>query len=115
MFASVNEHVYMLVGLSSDTKPINKTIGTGSRFIEMDTSKTYMYDAANQQWLEFSFPGGGGGGEGVSAVLTSALQAGLSVGGVTVGQTFPKGTPIETVIKTILDGIVPTPTELKLY
>lgn len=44
-------------GLSTDTKPDFTDSGTsipnGSKFIEMDTKKVYMYDAENNQWLEW--------------------------------------------------------------
>ena len=46
-----------LRGLSTDTKPttINGyTIGNGSVFIEMDTSKIYFYDLENKTWREFT-------------------------------------------------------------
>ena len=36
-------------GLSTDTKPTDG-IDNGSRFIEMDTGKVYMYDAESGQW-----------------------------------------------------------------
>ena len=37
--------------LSTDTKPTDG-IGNGSVLIEMDTSKAYMFDEDNAQWLE---------------------------------------------------------------
>ena len=44
-------------GLSADTKPDStdsgNSIPNGSKFIEMDTKKVYMYDAENHQWLEW--------------------------------------------------------------
>lgn len=43
----------VLVGLSTDTKPINDETGNGSMFIEMDTNKIYFYDADNKKWLKF--------------------------------------------------------------
>ena len=63
-----NERTFEFRGLSSDTKPINNLISNGSFFIEMDTSKTYVYDAQNKEWKEFSTGGGGGGGDRVSSV-----------------------------------------------
>lgn len=38
--------------LSTDTKPTNWA--NGSKLIEMDTSKLYLYDAANHTWREFT-------------------------------------------------------------
>lgn len=44
-------------GLSTDTKPDSTDSGlsipNGSKFIEIDTKKVYMYDAENNQWLEW--------------------------------------------------------------
>ena len=37
--------------LSTDTKPTDG-IGNGSVMIEMDTSKVYIFDEDNSQWLE---------------------------------------------------------------
>jgi len=45
------ENTYQFRGLSTDKKPINKYVGNGSLFIEMDTSVIYTFDAKNQQWL----------------------------------------------------------------
>lgn len=39
-------------GLSTDsTKP--SKVANGSRFVEMDTSNIYFYDAENAEWLEW--------------------------------------------------------------
>lgn len=38
--------------LSTDTKPTNGW-ANGSKLIEMDTSKVFMFDEANSQWREF--------------------------------------------------------------
>jgi hypothetical protein len=37
-------------GLSTDEKPVNKSIPNGSVFVEMDTSDVYMFDEENEQW-----------------------------------------------------------------
>ncbi len=37
-------------GLSTDTKPTE--VANGSVFLEMDTSKLYLYDAQNAEWIE---------------------------------------------------------------
>lgn len=39
------------VGLSTDTKP---TAGSGDLFLEMDTSKVFMYDESGTSWVEVS-------------------------------------------------------------
>lgn len=55
-----NTYHYDLAGKSTDTKPTetynNRKIHNGSTFTEMDTSKIYLYDAENTEWVEF---GGG--------------------------------------------------------
>lgn len=38
--------------LSTDTKP-TEGWANGSKLIEMDTSKVFMFDEANSQWREF--------------------------------------------------------------
>lgn len=48
------------VGLSTDSKPT--TAHNGDEFIEMDTSKQYMYDEESSDWVEITVSGGGGGG-----------------------------------------------------
>jgi len=40
--------------LSTDTKPTGDYILNGSKLIEMDTSKVYIYDADNELWREFA-------------------------------------------------------------
>lgn len=40
------------VCLSSDDKPIGN-VENGSKLLEMDTGKIYIYDAQNSQWREF--------------------------------------------------------------
>lgn len=47
-----NKPILEITGLSTDTKP-TEDISQGSRFIEIDTGKIYMYDAENQEWKEF--------------------------------------------------------------
>lgn len=52
MISNVNQETYDLRGLSTDEKPINKYVGNGSTFIEMDTGKVFMYDAEHKLWKE---------------------------------------------------------------
>lgn len=51
MITVVNENTYDFRGLSTDKKPIDK-IGNGSIFLEIDTSRVYMFDAQNKIWYE---------------------------------------------------------------
>ena len=38
-------------GLSTDVKP--ESANNGSRYIEMDTGKLYLFDAESAEWLEW--------------------------------------------------------------
>ena len=40
-------------GLSTDPKPTTN-IPNGSRFLEVDTGKVYMFDQTNLTWLEYT-------------------------------------------------------------
>ena len=40
-------------GKSNESKPISVNNVTGCRWIEIDTSKIYHYDADNSEWLEW--------------------------------------------------------------
>lgn len=40
-------------GLSTDDKPTGAAVSNGSRFVEMDTGKIYLYDVDGAQWLEW--------------------------------------------------------------
>lgn len=42
---------FEIYGLSTDTKP-TKGVDNACIFYEMDTKKVYMFDEANQKWLE---------------------------------------------------------------
>lgn len=57
-------------GLSTDAKPTTQidgmSIPNGSVFTEVDTGKSYMFDADNATWYEQPSGGGGGGGGGTS-------------------------------------------------
>ena len=39
------------VGLSTDTKPTENAI-TGSKFLEVNTGKRYLFDEMSQNWIE---------------------------------------------------------------
>ena len=51
-----NDKVYNFFGLSTDTKPTNiengKKIGNGSTYVELDTSKRFIFDEENNIWYE---------------------------------------------------------------
>ena len=44
-------------GLSTDNKPLE--VPNGSEFLEMDTGKTYLFDAASEEWIAMKSGGGG--------------------------------------------------------
>jgi hypothetical protein len=46
MITPVGEKTYAFRGLSTDSKPIEKATN-GSSFIEIDTGKVFLFDAAN--------------------------------------------------------------------
>lgn len=60
------------VCLSTDTKPTTG-IANGSTLIEINTSKTYMFDEESGEWDEVSQGGGGGGGSGSSDFSTAQM------------------------------------------
>lgn len=57
MWTLVDDSLQKFRGLSTDTKP---AAAPGSEFLEMDTGKTYLYDAEGTQWTEQPASGGGG-------------------------------------------------------
>ena len=61
MITAVNEKTYEFRGLSTDKKPVNKYIGNGSVFIEMDTNKIFMYNKDAMSWHEFTITSAGSG------------------------------------------------------
>lgn len=48
----VSQYGNTYFGKSTDSKPSG--VLNGREFKEMDTSKTYHYDAENEQWIEWS-------------------------------------------------------------
>ena len=50
---------------STDTKPTANLVN-GSKLTEVDTGKTFLYDEANTEWVEYAE----GGGEGGTVVVT---------------------------------------------
>ena len=52
---------FVFAGTSSDTKPVNDLISSGSWFHETDTKKVYAYNedaAAGEEWVETMTLGG---------------------------------------------------------
>lgn len=47
-----NGYVQKFYGLSTDTKPSDCM--NGSKFLEMDTSKVYIYDKQGDEWIELA-------------------------------------------------------------
>ena len=52
----------VLIGLSTDTKPVGPPMQNGYEFREMDTRKTFFYDQSGKTWRYWDTGGGGGGG-----------------------------------------------------
>jgi len=50
MVSIVNLEMTEYIGLSTDTKPSDH-MSNGSSFYEMDTGKTYYYDADGEEWI----------------------------------------------------------------
>lgn len=47
-------------GLSTDTKPTDTGISTGSLFLEVDTGDIFVYDEAGEQWNKIASLEGSG-------------------------------------------------------
>jgi len=80
-------------GLSRDSKPTitidGMGIPNGSVYTEIDTGKTYMFDAANATWYEVSLGGGGGGGIKLVGETTTTLTDGATTNPITIdGQSY---------------------------
>ena len=67
------DFVLKYCGLSTDTKPTDEVVN-GSTFFEIDTSKKYMFDEQNQNWIEQS--SGGGGGSDITVESLSVTENG---------------------------------------
>lgn len=52
MLTTKNDDTIQIVGLSTDDKPILSTSANGSIFLEMDTGKTFCFDAEHNCWHE---------------------------------------------------------------
>lgn len=105
--AKYNRLILYIEGLSTDLpkptvyfyeydnngKEISKmAIQNGSIFTEIDTGKTFMYDAQNITWYEVAIGGGGGGTQGGIVLVgetTTALTDGATTNPITVdGQSY---------------------------
>ena len=69
----LNTEALRLKGLSTDPKPIIqwvdsynqvRKVGNGSTFFEIDTSKRYVYNKQDDEWLLINSGSGSGGGSG---------------------------------------------------
>ena len=100
-----NRNVLWIEGLSSPSKPTDvfveydsngkevarMPIENGSVYSEIDTGKTYKYDAANATWYEFAVGGGGGTSGGIVLVgeTTTQLTDNATTNPITVnGQSY---------------------------
>jgi len=57
MITAVNERTMEFRGLSDEradlpTRASNPLLGNGSVYLEMDTSKVFLYDASKDKWIE---------------------------------------------------------------
>lgn len=100
-----NSNVLWIEGLSSESKPTTTfveydsngkevarmPIENGSVYSEIDTGKTYKYDAANATWYEFAVGGGGGTSGGIVLVgeTTTQLTDNATTNPITIdGQSY---------------------------
>lgn len=102
-----NRNTLWIEGLSTESKPTVTFIErdnngvevarfkleNGSIYSEIDTGKTYKYDAQNAAWYEWSIGGGGGGGTSGGIVLvgetTTQLVDNATTNPITVdGQSY---------------------------
>ncbi len=79
------------IGLSTDTKPAALN---GSRFYEMDTQKSYMYDQEGGQWIEQ--PASGGGGAGAEPFIITIRDSGSDKTFAEVVTAFENGQTVWT-------------------
>lgn len=79
-------------GRSIDTKPIN--VENGATYDEIDTGRTYMYDAENKLWVEYKATGAASGVKSVNGktgnvVLTASDVEALPItGGTLTGDLY---------------------------
>lgn len=57
---------------SADTKPTDGLVN-GSKLTEVDTGKTYLFDEANTEWVEYAEGGGGGGSSDLTVFTVSSI------------------------------------------
>lgn len=100
--------------LSTDTKPTTG-VANGSKCIEMDTGKKYMFNEEDSEWEELPSSGGGGGGgttvEALSVTQNGTYTApsGKAYSPVTVnvsGGSSDFSTAQMTIINTVEDSLV---------
>lgn len=78
MAITQHETTSTYTGLSTDTKPTN--VNNGTAFLEMDTGSIYFYDAASEEWLEWSSSSGGGSSDNGSNSNILALPLEVNPG-----------------------------------
>lgn len=97
-----NANVMFIDGLAAEQKPTDKIegmpIANGSVFTEIDTGKTYMFNAESKTWHEVDLGGGGGGGGGSSDAYATSLLLSIdsSTYVVTAQLLNEKGEPLGT-------------------
>ena len=52
-FRNADNGEFRMVGMSTDTKP-TEDVPNGASFLEMDTGKNYLFDAAGAQYYEIA-------------------------------------------------------------
>lgn len=101
--ASINRPLCEIAGLSTDNKPIDKVedvyIQNGSKFIEMDTDKEYLFDGENKEW-NLAASGGGGGGGGSTSFTREYMMVSSKIPN---NARMPSGTPYSSPLL-ILDS-----------
>ena len=65
--------------LKTDTKPTTG-IANGSKCIEMDTGKTFMFNEEDSEWEELPSSGGGGGGSSDFTMVTMTMVDEADIG-----------------------------------
>lgn len=107
-----NEKTYCMSGSSTDKKPILGLSSDGSRFIETNTGKVYIYDARNKQWNQLKDSGGSGTtyfpGEGINISDKNDISIDKSI--VAVKSDIP------TIVKSQINGnITVNNKEIQVY
>ena len=100
--------------LKTDSKPTTG-IANGSKCIEMDTGKTFMFNEEDSEWEELPSSGGGGGG---SSDFSTAEVTFTAVGGFTdlaFGIPSISDNKLTTLTEIVLDDGESMTVEVPLY